>query len=383
VAGFDRYFQLARCVRDEDLRADRQPEFTQIDLEMSFVDVADIQTMVEGYVQTLFREALGEPLTLPLSRMTYTEAVERYGSDKPDTRFGMELTELSDLAAGCGFGVFADAVAAGGAVRGLVAKDAAARLTRKEIDKLTEYLRGIGGGGLAWVRRTAEGDSSSFGKFLSEDEMAALLARLGAAPGDVALIVADKRRSKTLSLLGSLRLEVASRLELPRPGRSLLWITDFPYYDWDEEAQGVGQWVPMHHAFTAPRDEDVPFLESAPERVYAKAYDLVMNGIELASGSIRITDPALQARVFAALGLSDEEARQKFGFLLEAFRYGAPPHGGIGIGLDRLVMQLLDAPTLRDVTLFPKLQNMTEPMTECPSPVDAAQLQELGLEIRG
>ncbi len=377
VAGFDRYVQLARCFRDEDLRADRQPEFTQIDLEMSFVDVEDVLAMGEGFVSRLFRDILGVELPMPLPRMTYTEAMNRFGSDKPDTRFGMELIDISDVVKDCGFGVFTGAIEAGGTVRGITVKNAAA-LTRKEIDKLTEFVRGIGAKGLAWARLTPDGMTASFAKFLTEDEMQAVLTRMGAETGDVVLIVADTSVNRVLSTLGSLRLEVANKLNIERTGYNLLWITQFPFFELDEES---GQYVAMHHPFTSPLDESIPYLDTAPEKVFAKAYDLVLNGIELASGSIRITDPELQSRMFHALGLSDEEAHEKFGYLLDAFRYGAPPHGGMGIGLDRLVMQMIGAATLRDVIAYPKVQNMTELMTDCPAPVDEQQLTDLGIAL--
>ncbi len=377
VAGFDRYIQIARCFRDEDLRADRQPEFTQIDLEMSFVDVEDVLAMAEGFVKTLFKKVLNVDIPLPLPRLTYNEAMERYGSDKPDTRFGMEIIDLTGAVRGCGFGVFSSAVEGGGSVRCLNAKDAAATLSRKEIDKLTEMVKGIGGKGLAWVRWTEENCTSSFGKFLTEDEMQAVLAAAGAEKGDVVLIVADKTKN-VLTTLGALRLELANKLNIPRKGNNLLWITEFPFFEWDDESQS---WLAMHHPFTSPLDECIPYLDTAPEKVYAKAYDLVFNGIELASGSIRITDPELQNHMFRALGMSEEEAHQKFGFLLDAFRYGAPPHGGMGIGLDRLVMQMLGATSLRDVIAYPKVQNMAELMTDCPSAVDEQQLTDLGITL--
>ena len=378
VAGFDRYVQLARCFRDEDLRADRQPEFTQIDFEMSFVDVEDVLEIGEGFLAHVFKEVLDVDLPTPLPRLTYTEAMERYGSDKPDTRFGMELIDLTEAVRGCGLGVFASAVEGGGTVRAITAKKAVSVLTRKEVDKLTELVRGIGAKGLAWARLTPDGLASSFAKFLSEEETASLLKAAGAETGDVVLIIADTVKKHVLTTLGALRLAVADKLNIPREGYRPLWITDFPFFEYDEEA---GQYVAMHHPFTAPLDECVPYLDNEPDKVFAKAYDLVLNGIELASGSIRITDPDLQKRMFAALGLSDEEAYRKFGFLTDAFKYGAPPHGGMGIGLDRLVMQMLGAATLRDVVAYPKVQNMTEPMTECPSPVDGAQLDELGIAL--
>ncbi len=378
VAGFDRYFQLARCFRDEDLRADRQPEFTQIDLEMSFVDVEDVLAIGEGFMRHVFKEALDRDIELPLPRMTYNEAMDRYGSDKPDIRFGMELCDISDAVRGCGFGVFAGALEAGGTVRAINAKGAAATLSRKEIDKLTEHARGIGAKGLAWIRWTPDGVTSSFGKFLTEDEFAAVLKATDAEQGDVVLVVADTKKSLVLSVLGALRLEVANRLNIERKGLGLLWITEFPFFEWDPDSE---TWVAMHHPFTSPLDECIPYLDSDPSRVYAKAYDLVLGGIELASGSIRITNPELQQKMFRALGLSDEESQTKFGFLTDAFRYGAPPHGGMALGLDRLVMQMLGAPTLRDVVAYPKVQNMTELMTQCPSEVDGDQLTDLGITL--
>lgn len=377
VAGFDRYMQLARCFRDEDLRADRQPEFTQIDLEMSFVDVQDVLDIGEGFMKYVYDTVLHVDVPLPLPRLTYNEAMERYGSDKPDIRYGMEIVDLSEAVRGCGFGVFASALEGGGTVRALTAKNAVGVLTRKEVDKLTEFVRGIGAKGLAWVRWTEENIASSFGKFLTEEEMTRLLTAAGAEKGDVVLIVADTVKKHVLTTLGALRVELANKLSIEKKGLGLLWITAFPFFEWDEESQ---QYVAMHHPFTAPLDECIPYLDSEPDKVYAKAYDLVLAGVELASGSIRITDPELQGRMFRALGLSDEEAHEKFGFLTDAFQYGAPPHGGMGIGLDRLVMQMLGAATLRDVVAFPKVQNMTEPMTACPSPVDAEQLTELGLQ---
>ena len=377
VAGFDRYVQLARCFRDEDLRADRQPEFTQIDLEMSFVDVEDVMGIGEGLMSHVFKTVLGVDLPMPLPRLSYTEAMERFGSDKPDTRFGMEIIDLTPVVANSGFAVFSSA-AQTGAVRCINAKGAAATLTRKELDKLTEMVRGIGAKGLAWVRMLPEGPASSFGKFMTEEEMAAIYATAGAETGDVLLIIADANKKHALTTLGALRLEVADRIGVERSGFQLLWITEFPFFEYNEE---TGAWDAMHHPFTMPLDECIEYLDSDPSRVYAKAYDLVLNGVELASGSIRITDPELQARMFRALGLSDEEAEQKFGFLTGAFRFGAPPHGGMGIGLDRLVMQMLGAPTLRDVTAFPKVQNMSELMVESPAAVDTAQLAELGLSF--
>ena len=378
VAGFDRYMQIARCFRDEDLRADRQPEFTQIDLEMSFVDMEDVLAIGEGYMSRLFKEALGVEIPLPLPRLTYKEAMERYGSDKPDVRFGMELFDISDIAKDCGFSVFSGAVEAGGSVRGINAKGGAAKLTRKEIDKLTEHAKGIGAKGLAFIRWTAEGITCPFSKFLSEQELQAILTRAGAEEGDAILFVADGKNSIVFGTLGALRTIVADKLEVEKKGYALLWITEFPFFDWDEDQNC---WVAMHHPFTSPLDECLPYLEEDKSKVRAKAYDLVLNGVELASGSIRITDPDLQSRMFKMLGLSPEEAHQKFGFLTDAFQYGAPPHGGMGIGLDRLVMQMLGLKNLRDVVPFPKVQNASELMSECPSNVSEEQLRELGIAI--
>lgn len=378
VAGMDRYIQLARCFRDEDLRADRQPEFTQIDLEMSFVDVEDILSMTEGFISYLFKNVLDMEIPTPLPRLSYTEAMNRYGSDKPDTRFGMEIQDFSDMVADCGFGVFADAVKNGGSVRAIVAKNSASVLTRKEIDKLTEMVRGIGAKGLAYVRWVDEKPSCSFTKFFSEEELKAILDRIGCEKGDTALIIADKNKV-TLPVLGALRLQVAKKLDIIPAGKfNFLWITDFPFFEYDEETQ---TYVAMHHPFTMPKDECIQYLDSAPEKVFAKAFDLVLNGTELSSGSIRITDYELQQKMFQALGLTDEEIEAKFGFLVEAYKYGAPPHGGLGIGLDRLAMVMLGAESLRDVTAFPKVQNASELMSECPSPVDKESLDVLGISV--
>ena len=380
VAGFDRYMQIARCFRDEDLRADRQPEFTQIDVEMSFVNQEDIMSMIEGFIIRLFREALGVELESGFPRLTYKEAMERYGSDKPDTRYGMEIFDLAEEVKNCGFGVFTGALENGGRVCGINAKNAFSVLTRKEIDKLVEFVKGIGAKGIAWIRMGEDGTvASSFAKFMSEEEMQAVLAKADAKPGDVVLVIADKE-TVTLPVLGALRQNVAKKLDIvPKDKYNLLWIVEFPFFDWDEEA---GQFVAMHHPFTSPLDECFDYLETDKAKVRANAYDLVLNGIELASGSIRITDPALQKRIFTLLGLSDEEAHEKFGYLTDAFRYGAPPHGGIGLGLDRLVMQMLKLDNLRDVVAYPKVQNASEPMTECPSIVDGVQLEELGIVLK-
>ena len=378
VAGFDRYMQIARCFRDEDLRADRQPEFTQIDLEMSFVDMEDVLSIGEGYIARVFKDALGVDIPLPLPRLTYKEAMERYGSDKPDTRFGMEIFDLTDEVKNCEFSVFTSAISGGGSVRGVTAKNAVNVYTRKEVDKLTEFVKGIGAKGLAWIRLTDDGIASSFAKFMTEDEMNAILKKAGAEKGDVVFIIADTKNNSVLSTLGAVRCEAAKKLDIIGDGFNLLWIVEFPFFDWDEDTQ---QFVAMHHPFTAPLDECLDYLETDKGAVRAKAYDLVLNGIELSSGSIRITDSDLQGRIFKLLGLSEEEAHQKFGYLLDAFKFGPPPHGGMGIGLDRLIMRLLKAESLRDVIAFPKVQNASEPMTECPSPVDGVQLTELGIKL--
>ena len=377
ISGFDRYIQLARCFRDEDLRADRQPEFTQIDMEMSFVDMEDVLDMGEGFVRYIMKRLKNIDITEPLPRLTYKDAMERYGSDKPDIRYGMEIANLSDLVKGCGFSVFASAVENGGSVRGITVKNGASVYTRKEIDKLTEHAKGIGAKGLAWVRWVDEKPACSFAKFMSEEELAAILERMGCEKGDVALIVADKDRV-TLPVLGALRQICAKRMDIIPEGYAFLWITEFPFFEWDDESQS---WVAMHHPFTMPMDECLGYLESDPGSVRAKAYDLVLNGIELCSGSIRITDYELQQKMFELLGLTDEEIEAKFGFLVEAYKYGAPPHGGLGLGLDRLAMLLCGADNIRDVTAFPKVQNASELMSGCPSPIDQKQLEELGIGL--
>lgn len=378
VSGMDRYIQIARCFRDEDLRADRQPEFTQIDLEMSFVDVEDILQMTEGFVQYLFQKVLHQEITLPLPRMTYQDAMERFGSDKPDTRFGMEIQNLSDIVRDVDFMVFHSALEVGGSVRAIVAKNAASVLTRKEIDKLTEKAKGIGAKGLAFIRWNDEKPNCSFAKFLPEGKLEEILTTLHCEKGDVVLIVADKNKV-TLPVLGALRLEVGKKLNLIPEGQfNFLWITQFPFFEWNEDTQS---WDAMHHPFTMPMDECLPYLDSDPGKVTAKAFDLVLNGTELSSGSIRITNYELQEKMFQALGLTDEEIEAKFGFLVEAYHYGAPPHGGLGIGLDRLAMVLLQAESLRDVVAFPKVQNASELMSACPSSVDKESLDVLGIAV--
>lgn len=377
IAGYDRYVQLARCFRDEDLRADRQPEFTQVDLEMSFVDVEDVLEIGEGFISRIFKDVLNIDIPTPLPRLTYKESMERYGSDKPDTRFGMEIQNISDLVKDCGFGVFKSAVESGGSVRAIVAKNAAAVLTRKEIDKLTEYVKGIGAKGLAFIRWVEDEPTCAFSKFLLEGELDEIINRLGAKKGDVVLFVADKDKV-TLPVLGSLRLKVAKQLDIIPEGWNFLWITDFPFFEYDDETDN---YVAMHHPFTMPMDDCIEYLDTNPEKVIAKAYDLVLNGTELSSGSIRITDYELQQKMFESLGLTEEEINAKFGFLVDAYKYGAPPHGGMGIGLDRLAMLMCDADSLRDVTAFPKVQNASELMSGAPGFVDKKQLEELGISI--
>ena len=378
VAGFDRYMQIARCFRDEDLRADRQPEFTQIDLEMSFVDMEDVLEIGEGYIKRVFKDVLDIDIPTPFPRYTYNEVMERFGSDKPDTRYGMEIFDLTDAVKDCGFGVFRSAVEGGGSVRGINAKNAVKTYTRKEIDKLTEFVRGIGAKGLAWIRMTDDGIASSFAKFMTEDEMQAILTKAGAEKGDVIFIVADTDDNTVLPVLGAVRQEAAKKLDMIGEGFNFLWVVKFPFFEFDKES---GEWIAMHHPFTSPTDDCLDKLDGNKGEVYAKAYDMVLNGIELSSGSIRITNPDLQKKMFEMLGLSDEEAYHKFGFLMDAFKYGAPPHGGMGIGRDRLVMQMLKASTLRDVVAFPKVQNASEPMTNAPADVDAQQLTDLGIAV--
>ncbi len=379
LSGFDRYIQLARCFRDEDLRADRQPEFTQIDMELSFVDVDEIMDINEGLMIKLFKEIKGIDLPAPFERMTYNDAMNTYGSDKPDVRFGMQIRDLSDVVKDIDFVVFKSALENGGSVRAIVAKNAAASLTRKKIDKLTEYVKGIGAKGLAYIRWADETPNCSFNKFLGEGDLDRITSALGAEKGDVVLIVADKN-SVTLPTLGALRLEVAGQLDLiPKDEFKFVWIVDFPFFEKDEES---GEWVAMHHPFTMPKEECLEYLESDPGKVIAKAYDLTLNGTELSSGSMRITDYELQQKMFRALKLTDEEIDAKFGFLVEAYKYGAPPHGGMGIGLDRIAMLMCGAESLRDVTAFPKVQNASELMSNCPSAVDQESLDVLGIEIK-
>lgn len=378
VSGFDRYLQIARCYRDEDLRADRQPEFTQIDTEMSFVTEDDVMRMHEGFIKRVFREFLGKEIEGDVLRMPYAEAMDRFGSDKPDMRFGFELKNLSDALKDCGFGVFAGAIANGGSVRGINVKGGA-RFSRKEIDSLVEFVKTYGAKGLAWLKWAENGDvSSSFAKFLTEDEVAAVKTGLEAEAGDLLLIVADKNDT-VFAALGALRCECAKRMNLLDPmDFKMLWVTEFPLLEYSEED---GRFYAKHHPFTAPMDEDLQYIDSDPGRVRAKAYDFVMNGTEVGGGSIRIHDGAIQSKMFEVLGLSREEAELKFGYLLDAFKYGVPPHGGLAFGFDRLVTLLLGLEDIRDVIAFPKVQNASELMTKAPSEPDPKALEELGIAV--
>ncbi len=379
LSGYDRYMQIARCFRDEDLRADRQPEFTQIDLEMSFVDEEDVMTVNEGFIRHVFREVLGKEIETPFRRIRYQEAMDRFGSDKPDTRFGLELCDITDLVKGTEFKVFRGAVDAGGSVRAINAKGAAAKLSRKEVDKLGEFVKTYRAKGLAFTRLTAEGESSSYEKFLAPEEAKAIRERLGAETGDVLLIVADAKNGVVYDSLGALRVRLAKQLELiPEGSFDFLWITEFPLFEYDEEE---GRYTAKHHPFTSPMLEDLPMMESDKEHCRARAYDMVLNGCEVGGGSIRITDPELQERMFRALGFTQERAREQFGFLIDAFQYGAPPHGGMAFGLDRLVMLMLGRDSIRDVIAFPKVQNASELMTGCPDTVEEKGLQELCIRI--
>ena len=377
VSGFDRYFQIVRCFRDEDLRADRQPEFTQIDCEMSFVDRDDVIRVMEGMIATIFKEAIGVDVSLPMARMTYQEALARYGVDNPDLRFGLELVEISDLVASCGFKVFADAVGNGGMVKAINVKGGAT-LSRKELDELTEFVKIYGAKGLAWVKMTEEGWQSPIAKFFTADELAALNQRMDAQLGDLLLFVADSFRVTNESL-GRLRGHLGQRLSLAKKDDyQFVWVTDFPLLEWDEEAR---RHVAVHHPFTAPMDEDVPLLTTDPGKARAKAYDLVLNGSEIGGGSIRIHDQAVQSQMFELMGIGEEEARVKFGFLLDALEFGAPPHGGIAFGLDRLTMILTGSESIRDVIAFPKTQKATCLMSEAPGVVDEKQLRELHIKL--
>ncbi len=376
VAGVERYFQIVRCFRDEDLRADRQPEFTQIDLELSFVGEEDVISLTERMMARLFRDTLGRELPLPLPRLSYAEAMLRYGSDKPDLRFSLEIRDVTDVAASCGFKVFQAAVAQGGVVRGIAAPGAGS-FSRREIDELTAYVAGYGAKGLAYLFVEEEGVRSPVAKFFTAGELAALSGRLGAKPGDLCLLVADSGEVAARSL-GALRLHLAQRLNLIGADRfSFLWVTGFPLLEYDADEK---RFKAVHHPFTAPRDEDLPILETDPGQVLSRAYDIVLNGVELGGGSIRIHQRQVQERMFKAIGLSMEEAREQFGYLLDAFEYGTPPHGGIAFGFDRLLMLLSGRETIRDVIPFPKTQSAADLMVRAPGPVSAVQLRDLHLK---
>ena len=378
MSGCDRYMQVARCFRDEDLRADRQPEFTQIDMEMSFVDENDVMTLNEGLVKRVFKDVLDYDVPTPFERLTFNEAMARFGSDKPDTRFGLELCDLSDLLKNCEFKVFAGALEKG-SVRAINAKGAASVFTRKEIDKLVEVVKLYKAKGLAWTRLTADGETSSYEKFLTEEEKLAIRERLGAETGDVLFIVADSRNDIVFDSLGALRLELGKRLDLiPKGTYNFLWVTDFPLFEWSDEEN---RWMAKHHPFTCPRPGDEDKLMSDPGDCYARAYDMVLNGCELGGGSIRISDTEIQDKMLQALGLSEEVAQARFGFLLDAEKYGVPPHGGMAFGLDRMVMLMLDRPSIRDVIAFPKVQTASELMTQCPTEVDQKNLDELHIAV--
>ncbi len=378
VSGMDRYFQIAKCFRDEDLRADRQPEFTQIDLEMSFVDVDDVISLNEKFMQRVFKQILNIDLAVPFQRLTYKEAMERFGSDKPDLRFGMELKDLSEVFKSCEFKAFADVVASGGSVRAIKADGAQEKLSRRDFDKLTDFVKTYRAKGLAWIVFDELEVKSSIKKFLTDDEINKIKDIMDAKTGDVVLLVADKDKV-VFDSLGALRIELAKKFELiDKNDYKFLWVTEFPLLEYDEEEN---RYVAMHHPFTSPMDEDIELLDTNPEKVRAKAYDIVLNGCELGGGSIRIHNSDLQAKMFKTIGLSDEDANERFGFLLEAFKYGTPPHGGMAYGLDRMIMLLSGKSSIRDVIAFPKVQNASELMSNAPDTVDEKQLIELGIEL--
>ena len=377
-SGYDRYFQIARCFRDEDLRADRQPEFTQVDMELSFVDVDDVIAVNEKLLKYICKEAIGLEVELPIQRMTWQEAMDRFGSDKPDTRFGMELTDVSSTVAGCGFGVFTSALENGGSVRGINAKGQA-EMPRKKIDALVDFAKGYGAKGLAYLCVLPDGSyKSSFAKFMTEDQLKALVEAMSGEPGDLLLFAADKN-TVVWNVLGGLRLELAKQMNLIDNSKfNFLWITEFPLFEWSEEEN---RYMAMHHPFTMPMEEDLHMLETDPGKVRAKAYDIVLNGTELGGGSVRISDDGIQERMFEALGFTKESAYERFGFLLDAFKYGVPPHAGLAYGLDRLVMLLTGADSIREVIAFPKVKDASCLMTDAPNVVDLKQLDELGISI--
>lgn len=377
LSGMDRYFQIVKCFRDEDLRADRQPEFTQIDLEMSFVEEDDVMNVNEQFLKKLFKEMLNKDIELPLRRIPYKEAMSRYGSDKPDTRFGLELCDISEVIKNCEFKVFKGALENGGSVRGINIKGGAA-FSRKEIDSLGEFVKTYRAKGLAWLSLNDEGYKSSFAKFMKEEEVESIISAMKGESGDLLVFVADKN-NVVFDSLGALRLEVAKRMNLIEPGTyDLLWVTEFPLLEYSEEEQ---RFTAMHHPFTAPMDEDIEYLKTDPGKVRAKAYDIIINGYEAGGGSIRIYNSDLQQTMFETLGFTKEEAWNRFGFLLEAFKYGTPPHGGLAYGLDRLVMILTGCDNIKDVIAFPKVQNASELMTNAPDVVDKKQLEELSIEV--
>lgn len=380
VGGTDRYMQIVKCFRDEDLRADRQPEFTQIDLEMSFVDVDDVIEIQEGYLKRVFKEMKGVDIDTPLPRMTYDEAMERYGSDKPDTRVGFELQDITDMVRDCGFKVFTDAIASGGSVRGICVTGAAEIYTRKKIDKLTEQVKSYGAKGMVWMKVTADGVSSSVNKFFTPEQLGEIAERMSASAGDLILIISD-RNKVVFDSLGFLRRHIADEMGLLDDEQyNLLWVVDFPLFEYDEEAK---EYHAMHHPFTSPKEGDEELLKTDPTRARANAYDIVLNGVELGGGSIRIHDRDMQEDMFRALDMSQDEIDEKFGFLVEAFKYGTPPHGGLAYGMDRLVMLLTGEKSIREVIAFPKNQNAQCMVSEAPGTVDEIQLDELGIEIKG
>jgi aspartyl-tRNA synthetase len=378
VSGMEKYFQIVRCFRDEDLRADRQPEFTQIDCEMSFVDIDDIIEINERLLQKIFKEVLNIDIPLPIDRITYKEAMERFGSDKPDTRFGFELIDVGETVKNCGFRIFTSAIENGGAVKAINVKGYGDQFSRKDITKLEDYIKDYRAKGLAWIKITEQGVTSPIAKFFTEEEMEAILKVTHAASGDLILFVADKTQV-VYDSLGHLRIEIAKRLNLLNKDEfKLIWVTEFPLFEYDDEE---GRYVAKHHPFTSPVDEDIEIMESDPEKVRAKAYDIVLNGYEIGGGSIRIHTPELQQKMFKVLGFGEEEVREKFGFLLDAFKYGTPPHGGIAYGLDRLVMILAKEDNIRQVIAFPKTQNATCPLTDAPTFADKKQLDELNITV--
>jgi aspartyl-tRNA synthetase len=379
VGGTDRYMQIVKCFRDEDLRADRQPEFTQIDLEMSFVDIDDVIEIQEGFMKKLFRDVMDTEIETPFPRLSYDEAMERYGSDKPDTRFGFELKKLNELVQNTEFPVFRNALDSNGDVRGICINGGGNLFSRKDIDKFTEAIRSYGAKGLVWIKKGVDEITSSVNKFFSKEELEELLAVFKAQEGDLVLIAADKKKV-VFDSLGFLRRDIAGKMGLLDDNQfNFLWVVDFPLYEYDEETQ---RFYAMHHPFTSPKLEDIPLLDAEPEKVRAKAYDIVLNGVELGGGSIRIHDRTLQRKMFEVLGLTEEECQRKFGFLLEAFRYGTPPHGGLAYGLDRLVMLLTGENSIREVIAFPKNQSAQCMVSDAPSPAGEEQLEELGIKLR-